>query len=1053
MMDFTKSEYDQIEKLLKGAISHKDIEFEVRVGGSNRSYDAAPMTYYQYNNVINHLVFSKNNGGLGLKYKIETQLDIRDEETDERVTLYGDNNIKKYWLTDDLFDKEVKFSVIKKEGKETVDLDEYKTRVSSVKEVKINKSRGELTAMLSGYGNRTYRYKNRVAVTSKDGLFRFDITTLKMAEGENFRKSGVIKEVPVYELELEYVGGSGAVVKKAMKSLVKNIGILLKLYQGGSSIVKQSQVEAVLGEYRDLVGENEFVAVNPVSIHVKNIQSYYKGVTVFSKYAVTDKADGERRLLVVGKDKMVYMIDSGMNVTASGVVSSMVGTIVEGEVIPQTGVFFGYDCLFFEGEDVRDRYLNFKDPKNSRLVLLDKFVEAVNSPLIKRKIYKFGGGGRDIFEKAKDLWMSRQKRPYLCDGLIFVPQHKSYPVGGKKWPDLLKWKPPAYNSIDFLVKVEKEDTDGKAIIRPLLVQNKTAANKIKQFKTLELYVGGLRDKLDKVNKSWKKELVPVRFRPDAGKANGIGNGIGNGNSAAESEGHVAQVLLDDRGRMMAFDALHNVSQEIVDDSIVECVYLEERWVPIRVRNDKTERYKRGEKVFGNFESVANNIWLSIKKPVTTMMITTGDTIPKQIDNSGDMMNDESNYYKTMEYQSNKRLPVQHFHNKFVKKMLIESVGLLDGKENGGENKGALLDLACGKSGDLPKWDTAHFKRVVGIDIDKGCIEYSKDFYGAYKGNKPEVTYFCGDTGRLIFPDYNIFDGMGMDISEVKTMKARLEKAIPVKYAFDVVSSQFCLHYYFKSEVTLRTFLQNVTDNLKIGGHFIGTCFDGEKIFKMLKGKSFVERKHESKTIWKISKDYGRLGFPSGKANYGREISVFITSIGKTHKEYLVNTEYLVTLAKSYGLELVKMESFEDVFGRVDKKNKNYGQIEGMSEEEKEMSFMNVAFTFVKKKNSTPAVYKKLTKLIAASEKKVAAKNVDDVEKNMEEVTVPEGEVKIVGEEKQEVIEEIEEDLEMINEAKKKKGVKVKKAKPKAVASSAVKKPVKIKVSKKGKTAL
>ena len=108
MMDFTKPEYTNIEKLLKGAISNKDVEFEVRVGSSNRSYETSALTYYQYNNVINHLVFNKKNGGLGLKYKLETQLDIKDEDTDERVTLYGDNNIKKYWLTDDIFDKDVK---------------------------------------------------------------------------------------------------------------------------------------------------------------------------------------------------------------------------------------------------------------------------------------------------------------------------------------------------------------------------------------------------------------------------------------------------------------------------------------------------------------------------------------------------------------------------------------------------------------------------------------------------------------------------------------------------------------------------------------------------------------------------------------------------------------------------------------------------------------------------------------------------------------------------------------------------------------------------------
>ena len=32
--------------------------------------------------------------------------------------------------------------------------------------------------------------------------------------------------------------------------------------------------------------------------------------------------------------------------------------------------------------------------------------------------------------------------------------------------------------------------------------------------------------------------------------------------------------------------------------------------------------------------------------------------------------------------------------------------------------GELLDLACGKSGDLSKWKAAYLKKVICIDIDK-----------------------------------------------------------------------------------------------------------------------------------------------------------------------------------------------------------------------------------------------------------------------------------------------------------------------------------------------
>ena len=52
--------------------------------------------------------------------------------------------------------------------------------------------------------------------------------------------------------------------------------------------------------------------------------------------------------------------------------------------------------------------------------------------------------------------------------------------------------------------------------------------------------------------------------------------------------------------------------------------------------------------------------------------------------------------------------------------------------------------------------------------------------------------------------------------------------------FDVLSSQFSLHYYFKSEETFNGFIQNLNENTKKGGYFIGTCYDGEKIFNYFK---------------------------------------------------------------------------------------------------------------------------------------------------------------------------------------------------------------------------
>ena len=55
--------------------------------------------------------------------------------------------------------------------------------------------------------------------------------------------------------------------------------------------------------------------------------------------------------------------------------------------------------------------------------------------------------------------------------------------------------------------------------------------------------------------------------------------------------------------------------------------------------------------------------------------------------------------------------------------------------------------------------------------------------------------------------------------------------------------------FSKNKKTLEGFLRNVTECTKLGGYFIGTCFNGKKIFDMLK----EEKKDDSVKIFKHKK--------------------------------------------------------------------------------------------------------------------------------------------------------------------------------------------------------
>lgn len=58
--------------------------------------------------------------------------------------------------------------------------------------------------------------------------------------------------------------------------------------------------------------------------------------------------------------------------------------------------------------------------------------------------------------------------------------------------------------------------------------------------------------------------------------------------------------------------------------------------------------------------------------------------------------------------------------------------------------------------------------------------------------------------------------------------------------FDMVSTQFSMHYMFKSEEKVRNFLQNVSQRLNKGGYFVCTHPDANVIMKKLRLRHEVD---------------------------------------------------------------------------------------------------------------------------------------------------------------------------------------------------------------------
>jgi mRNA (guanine-N7-)-methyltransferase len=128
-------------------------------------------------------------------------------------------------------------------------------------------------------------------------------------------------------------------------------------------------------------------------------------------------------------------------------------------------------------------------------------------------------------------------------------------------------------------------------------------------------------------------------------------------------------------------------------------------------------------------------------------------------------------------------------------------------------KGKVLDLGCGKGGDLQKWQKARAKLYYGLDIAETSIRQARDRATALRPRAEFTAIF------------EVLDCFSDPISQVFD-EGQLEKP------FDVVSMQFCMHYAFENAVKTRTMFENVTQYLRVGGRFIGTIPNSSSLMQV-----------------------------------------------------------------------------------------------------------------------------------------------------------------------------------------------------------------------------
>ncbi|KAL7817602.1 mRNA capping enzyme domain-containing protein [Trichoderma aethiopicum] len=139
----------------------------------------------------------------------------------------------------------------------------------------------------------------------------------------------------------------------------------------------------------------------------------------------------------------------------------------------------------------------------------------------------------------------------------------------------------------------------------------------------------------------------------------------------------------------------------------------------------------------------------------------------------------------------------------------------------------VLDIGCGKGGDLSKWQQAPqpIQLYVGLDPANVSIEQAKDRYrqmASRGGRGHRGGRYNRPPPRLFDARFHVKDCYSESIEDVEIIRQVGFDPSPMnRRGFDVVTMMFSMHYAFESEKNARTMLRNVAGALKKGGRFIG----------------------------------------------------------------------------------------------------------------------------------------------------------------------------------------------------------------------------------------
>lgn len=811
------------------------------------------------------------------------------------------------------------------------------------------------------WANISMNRSNVVVLANIDKYYK-DLRSSRVMEARDY----------TYEIEVEWLGNKVAhdfssqterreYMDNTLATYTAIITMILQAMQGTFFVMSNSEKTTVYNELTKLIDTEprkffpQAMDLKMDNITVLSEEEHRKGnqINIRTDYMVTEKADGIRTLLYVGKGGHCYLIAFNGKILDIGLVMpDYAHSVFDGEYITKghRGDFcqniYLFDAYIVKRENITK--LGFIDGRYKHLFAVTKYYGEsadvlIRDPKYSVRVFKKEYFTSDIltsdalaqspqefnkiFDSCRQILQKVNVKygglltgdghlfTYAIDGLIFIPAKlgvsQNFPgevvnsISGR-WASNLKWKPAIHTTIDFKVRFNKESGSNRPAIvyhdemrfidATLFIKLYIRDNEMKRYMALKLLNEG--DTPDYYPEDYPFNPVFPTLVDRAADGTPI-------NMAS-----VIRLPLDKASTTKCENG------DIIEDGmIVECRYERDapvgfQWIPTRVRSDKTEP---------NAANTVLTTWGLINDPISLDMITTNGKTPGSANTDigyfyykGALMNDG-------DFESQ---PLSHFNN-FVKSIILER-GLKH------KQKARVLDLGCGKLGDLIKYARLHVDTLVGIDVapdnlvnrDDGAAVRALQLNLQGRHFDPKIQQLSKKTllilGNL---NKNLMDGSAAADSLNKyyldVLYGRYKPAghgkLETMYGvginqFHLAQSSLTIHYFLSNQEDCHQFLLNIQENLKDQGYFIVFCLDGKEVLKSLGH----QRKISGHNVWSIEvPESAEIPLSFDKSPFGQKIISYVDRFFHPTEENLVDCDFLEQECIKYELKLIDSKLFND----------------------------------------------------------------------------------------------------------------------------------------------